>query len=409
MPTDSARQGEGPFKFPALAALQLSGAFTAMAIVTVSVLLPGLQHEFAAVPYVNLLVQLAGALTPTCLALSAPFIGRLVDQIGYRPVYLTGLVAFAVFGALPAALHNLYLILLCRAALGVSTAAVLIAALGGIAVLPPARRARLLGFQTFIGGVATIIIFAVVGAIAQHGWRAAFLIHLLAVLVIPLALTLPKLANAHAPSEITGGAAGAGNILSPGLIGSAILIGMIMFISGMYGSLFLPTIGISKPALLALPPILGAALGMALSASFGWIHARFSIASIFTLSLGMCAFGLLACGVAASYGLYLVGAALQGAGSTLFTPAVTAAAIARAGEARAGRAVGLAQGALFCSQVVFPFISTPLAHVAGIRAIYFTFGAAALIATLGYLAARRSPKWRADDRMGASAASPHGP
>jgi MFS family permease len=102
--TTSTPVAMGPF---ALAALLASSVMSAMAIVWVAVLLPGIARSFSATPHAAMLTQLAAAMSPFTLAVGAPFMGRLIDRFGYRPVYLAGLVVFAAAGCAPAVLDSL--------------------------------------------------------------------------------------------------------------------------------------------------------------------------------------------------------------------------------------------------------------------------------------------------------------
>ena len=391
-------------------ALVSGSAFTSMALVAASVLLPGMARDFQATPHVALLVQLVGATTPAALALGAPVAGRLVDRFGYRPVYLAGLVGFAAMGVLPAVLHDLYLILLARIGLGLSTAGIMIGLLAGIGTLAEARRAKLLGIQAFMGGVAAMLLYPLLALVAHHGWRPGFFVHASSLLLIPLVLSLPRGIRAAA-HEKTAGAGG--RVVAPTLIGVGVVTGMIMFISGVFAPLYLPSLGVTQPALWALPPTIGAGAGLALSASYGWIHARLSINALFALALGVIGAGLAVSGAANELVLFTVGVAMTGGGLALFAPTLSSAAIRHAGPHMAGRAVGLANGAFFGSQVFFPFISTPLEQMTGLRGVYLVFAGAALVMAAGYVwALTRGPASMAgpdlDAGPGRAPLSPHG-
>jgi MFS family permease len=240
----------------------------------------------------------------------------------------------------------------------------------------------MLGLNTLIGTIAAMVLYPLAGVIAQHGWRPAFLVHLVALAVIPLVLTLPKgvRTQAHEPAAAAAGRLG----LPPALLLVAAYVGMAMFIGGMFSPFYLTSIGITNPALLSIAPTVSAAVGLVVAASYGWLHARLSRMTLFTVALGLVAVGLAISGVSAALPMFVVGAGLAGGGVTLFTPNLSAEAIARAPEGQAGRAVGLASGAIFCSQVVFPFIAMPLVHSAGPRGVYLAFAAVAALFTLGF-------------------------
>jgi predicted MFS family arabinose efflux permease len=130
--------------------------------------------------------------------------------------------------------------------------------------------------------------------------------------------------------------------------------------------------------------MVGAALGLLFSFSYGWLHGRLSITALFAVALGLVGVGLLVSGLSNELVLFTVGGALSGSGLALFSPSLSAAAIAYSGPGQSGRAVGLANGAFFCAQVIFPFVSTPLSAVVGLRGIYLVFAGLTLVIALGY-------------------------
>src|SRR3546814_11864770 len=95
------------------------------------------------------------------------------------------------------------MILATRLLLGVTVAGALIAALTGIGTLPPRQRAQMFGFQSVAGAMLAIGCFPLVGAFAAIGWRWPLALHLVGLLVIPVALTLPRTRSPGTKTERT--------------------------------------------------------------------------------------------------------------------------------------------------------------------------------------------------------------
>jgi MFS family permease len=164
--------------------------------------LPLLAQNFATDPNAEILAQLIGGASGFAFALASPVIGVLIGRWGFKSVYLVSLVGMAVVGALPVMLGNLLLIVLTRVLLGVFVAGGMTAGLAGIGTLPAAVRPRMYGRNAVVASVGAMVTFPVVGALATYDWRLPFLIHLLALAVVPMAMTLPPSARPASPVRV---------------------------------------------------------------------------------------------------------------------------------------------------------------------------------------------------------------
>src|SRR3546814_16556909 len=135
-------------------------------------------------------------------------------------------------------LDNLYLVRTTRVLVGVTVAGALNAALTGTGTLPPRQRAQMIGFQSVAGAMLAIGCFPLVGAFAAIGWRWPFALHLVGLLVIPVALTLPRPRSSGtkterpAPSSRLAG-------LSVGFLLVAPFMGQVSILASLFAPFFL--------------------------------------------------------------------------------------------------------------------------------------------------------------------------
>jgi predicted MFS family arabinose efflux permease len=365
-----------------LLALLGNSVMGAVGLLAAGLVLPLLAKDFAAVPNVALLAQLVSGIVGAACAVGSPLAGRAIDRYGVRSVYVAGALLFAGAGAVPVILGNLYLILVARAFLGLAVAAVIVAGSTGLGRLPPKRRARLLGYSALIGGVTAMLVFPLIGQLAKYGWRIAFLPHLVALVFVPLALTLPreKLSRAGRESSVSRTPLR----LPIALLPVAGFGGMVAFIGPVFSAFYLASINVSDPGAIAIPLTIGAGCSLLGSAGFGLVYSRLGGSGVFAVAFLLVAAGLMIDGTAQSIIPFALGAALGGAGAAFLAPNYIATAVAAAGPTGAARAVGLVQAAMFSTQAVFPFISEPVRRAAGPGMVFIGFGITSLLIGLGY-------------------------
>ena len=368
----------------AITALLANSVAGAIGFLGVGIVLPLITNHFASTPGAGLLAQLLGGVVGAALAVSSPLAGRLIDRIGYRTVYLYGALFFALFGAAPFLLNNLYLILACRIGVGVSMAAVLIGGYAGISTLAPALRARLMGYNAVVGGLAAVALFPILGLLGKIGWRFAFLPHLATILLIPLILTLPR----H-PRKIVVMSKDHGKGLGVplGLLTISVLGGMICFVGPNFTAFFLASIGVTDPAQMAIPLMVMSASAVVGCALFGALHGRVGGTAVFAIALTLVGIGFIFISRSHSLLMFAIGGSIGGFGSAFVAPNLSVTAMEVTEPARVGHVVGLVTGAMFAAQLIVPFITEPLRQLTGAASVFLSFGATALILGLGYAAA----------------------
>lgn len=380
----------------AIVALLACGLFTTIGLFSPGLVLPQLARDFANTPHAELLTELVGTLASFAFAVGAPFAGGLIARLGCRRVIVPSLCLFAIFGAAPALLADLWLILIARIGLGLALAGIFTGALTGLGATSTDLRMRLFGWFSMVGGGAAILLFPLVGALGHLGWRPAFLVNLSALLVVPLALRLPaSLGVAVAPAG--GAEAGArGGLITPaiaGLLIIAALAGMGMLIGPIYAPIYLSTIGITDTRLLAVPVTIGSFAAVAASALYGRAHRRLGLSGVSALALVTMGIALVVCCTTDGIVLFTAAVVIHSAMTALVAPNVSAAALAWSRPGKGAQTIGLANGMMFGAQLAFPFLATWIRGMAGLPGVFLVFGGT--IGVIGLVIALRAARGRA--------------
>jgi MFS family permease len=351
--------------------------------------LPLLADNFATDPNAELMAQLIGGASGFAFALASPVIGGLIGRWGFKSVYLVSLVGLALVGALPAVLGNLPLIVLTRVILGVFVAGGMIAGLAGIGTLPAAVQPRMYGRNAVVASVGAMVTFPAVGALATYDWRLPFLIHLLALVVVPMALTLPS-----SPRQIEPIAQPSGNGLGvpPVLLAMAGFIGLVMYVGPVFTPFYLRTIDVTDPRLAALPMSAMSIASLLMTTNYRRLHARFGARALFAAILLLVGCGLLGAGLARTLPVYIVGMFIVACGLALFSPNINSHIAAT--SANPARGIGWAMSAMFAVQVIFPFLALAISDTVGPSVVFYLFSACALVGA-GIVALRGGRRNRA--------------
>ncbi len=374
-------QAPGPV---GLWALLMSSIFPMLGLFALGPALPQVAAAFADNPNAEVLAQLIGGASGFSFALSSPIIGGIIERWGYRPVYVVSLIGFAALGTVPVLLDSLPMILLTRLLLGVCVAGAMTAGLAGIGTLDAAQRPRMYGRNAMLSSLGAMVIFPAVGALSTIGWRLPFLIHLIALAVVPMAMALP---SRPAAAERTHAPAGRGLGVAPVLLVLAAFIGLVMYVGPMFSPFYLQTIGITDPRLAALP-LSGMSLGaLIMTSNYGRLYARFGAQVLFAATLIVTGMGLLAAGLAPSLPAFIAAMFVVSCGIAMFAPNVSAHIAAT--STNMARGIGWAMSAMFAVQVAFPFLARAISRAVGPASVFHIFGGCALVAGIGMVALAR--------------------
>ena len=174
--------------------LLLSSSLTVMAGATIAPSLPAMRDHFAATPNADYWVRLVLTAPALFIAISALFVGPLIDRFGRKPLLAIAVLLYGLAGASGAVLNDLGMILVGRVLLGLSVAGIMTTATALIAdYYIEAARAQFLGFQAAFMGLGGVVFLSLGGFLADINWRMPFLIYLLALLIFPLVVfVLPE-------------------------------------------------------------------------------------------------------------------------------------------------------------------------------------------------------------------------
>lgn len=381
MATDADNETSGaPLGGLATAALLACGLFVTIGLFSPGLVLPQIASAFSGTPSAPFLTEMTGAIAGFAFALGAPFCGTLIGRLGCRRVILTGLFVFALLGSLPVILNDLRLIVASRFVLGIATAAIFTGALGGIGALESSLRARLFGWFGAVGGVAAILLFPIVGQLGHMGWRLAFLIHLSSLLAVPLCLALPRQLGRRVPIIVNGAserpAAPVVNAAMVGVLIIAALTGMSMMLSPIYGPIYLASLGITDPRVASIPLTIGAAAAVLGSLTYGPLHRRMGIMGLFIFATAGMGLTLAVAGGTRDFVVFTAAIAGMSSMVALLSPNINAAAVAYNRPERVAQAIGLANGIMFGTQLLFPFVAGWARAVVGLSGVFVVFGAA---------------------------------
>jgi MFS family permease len=367
------------------ASLVLSGTFIAVGLFSIGPLVPRMGAAFAHTPQAWLVLWVASIGSPA-FAMASPLAGNIVARLGYRRVYLVSILLFTLAGALPTLLGDLRAILFLRLLLGISVAGALTAALDGIGCLPEGERATLFGLQALFGSLSAVLVYPVVGVLAQTSWHLPFVVNLFGLAVLPLALGLPHNLSRDAPATETASRHGLLAGLSTSLCLFAGAVGVAMFSLQMVAGFYLASIGIPDPAKVAVPLTAMAIASMLAAGTYGFTHRLLGTTATFVMATTIVGLGLLTCGTAQTLPLLTCGAILMGGGIAICCANLYSAASEQSAGA-SGPALGVINGTIYLAPVVLPLTMGPISARLGAGGVFLVF-AVIMLASACCFAAR---------------------
>src|SRR5262249_20288033 len=154
---------------------------TILAMASLVPSLPRMLQHYASLPGREVLVPMILTIPTLCIGLFASLAGAAADRWGRKRLLIPALAVFAILGLAPLLLDNIYLILLCRFAVGLAEA-----------VIPPCgnalmgdyfsgeQRKRWLAYQAVAGPTMGSVVLLLGGALGSISWHLPFLIYAVA-------------------------------------------------------------------------------------------------------------------------------------------------------------------------------------------------------------------------------------
>lgn len=355
------------------ASLLLASTMTIMAGAIVAPSLPRISDAFAHMAHIDLLSRLVLTLPALFITLFSSLAGWSIDKFGRRVMLLGSLLLYALAGTSGAYVHNLYLILIGRALLGIAVAGNMIAINTLIGdLMQGSERSRFFGFQGSFMAFGGVFFMLLAGWLADISWELPFWIYSFSLIVLFLCyyfIPEPVKSKKRKPLGVS---------VSNGFKPSEAYFIMLMGFTGMTLFYIIP---VQIPFLLAgFDEVSNSQIGYAISLStlmgalisffYGRIKQRLSFQWIYAITFFLFALGFMVIAHANDYLLTLFGLGISGLGAGLLFPNANLWMVQIAPESRRGQLLGHMNMAVFLGQFVSPLLVHPLIQHRGLQAVF---------------------------------------
>jgi MFS family permease len=363
------------------ATIVAASSLSVLAGTAMTAALPLMEAYFNADPDAGVLVRMVLTISSLTIAICTPFAGAIVDRMGRRGPLALGLLLFGVAGTSGTFLDSLHALLASRVVLGIGVSFIMTATTALIAdYYQGDARARFIGLQAALMGFGGVVFLAGGGALAEFGWRPPFLIHALALLVIPTIFWVLWQSPRTSEPGIDDDAGMPWGIVS--FLFAAVFIGMGSFYVMLVQTPFqLQRLGVS-------PGVGGAVMGISVlvgavvSIYYARLKSRLRFGALLTITFTTIGVGLALIGLAESLVAVVVGQCVLGIGLGILMPNCNLWLTVRVPAPLRGRAVGLYGTGIFLGQFIGPLAAEPLVVHFGLGLTMATLGAALFILSL---------------------------
>ena len=369
--------------------LLIGASLTVMSGATIAPGLPGMRAHFEGVPNAELLTRLVLTVPALSIALGAPLAGFVIERVGRLRMLTIGALLYAASGLSGLVLETLPALLVGRALLGLSVAAIMttVTTLAGD-YFAGAERRRFLGQQAAFMGLGGLVFVTGGGFAADLHWRAPFAIYAFA-LIVPVLVA----AFLHEPEARRAPMGGLPERVPP-----AVLVVLGAAFASMLAFYLVPTqlpFLLTRDLGLGSASYMGFAMGAATLVSSGasMAYSRFGGSLPFgrTTAIGwaLMAAAFTIVWAASGFAAVLGGMVLMGAGMGLMMPAFSTTMLGLVPDSRRGRMAGALTSAIFLGQFLSPFASQPLAGN-GLQPVFGIFAVGlAILSALSAVLLRR--------------------
>ena len=316
--------------------------------------------------------------------------GLVIERCGVRRVLYASLSAYAVLGSAGMYLDNSMSLLASRFLLGIAVAHQSPCVVMLLAErFDETARARLLGYQGAVSGIASFTALVSAGVLAEWaGWRAPFAIYLLALPVLVCAVLVERASPVPRAAPITG--TGRGSILPLWKIYAVVIpLYVAVLMTSIQLSFLLAADGVTSAFSRSWVIAMGSAGSTCSGGAFGYLLSRLGARRTWVaLACGM-GFGFLVIGVATSTVSIAAGCLLSGVGAGLTTPYFTGVILSRSTVETRGRALGFMYTSVYLADFLNPVLIAPLRIAIGIHGAFMAVGGVLIATAIGMAIYRR--------------------
>ncbi|MFJ6386508.1 MFS transporter [Streptomyces sp. NPDC091972] len=386
----------GPAHLLRVTLLMAGSCLPILGAVLIAPVLPRMQDHFASVPGAKALVPLALTVPALALAVLAPFAGVIVDRLGRKRLLIVATLLYAVFGTAPLWLDSLGAIIVSRALVGVTEAAIMTCCTTLIGDYYSGRlRVRYLALQTMCASASATVFFVLGGAAGAAGWRVPFWVYAVSLVLAPLmASALPGPASQVTRVSVAGSPDGSRRAFPWRQLGGICALtffgAMVFYTVPVEMSYLLDDLGVANTGVIGLATAVASAATVGGAIAFARLER--APEPMLPAVLAVCAAGFGIMSVAGNAPLLVVGAVINCVGTGMLLPALLTSAMSRLAFEDRGRGTGLWTAAFFGGEFVCPLVLLAGESAVGsLAGAVGALGVAALLVAAGLRSVRRRP------------------
>lgn len=342
--------------------LMVGSCLPVLGTVLIAPVLPRIQEDFSTVPQVEILAPLALTIPALFIGLIAPVAGVLADVFGRKRLLVFAMILYGVFGTAPLWLDNLPAIILSRAGVGITEAAIMTCCTALIAdYFDGVKREQYLALQTVWTTSAAMLFLFVGGFLGGFGWRVPFWLYFssFAVAVVMYRVLFePKKVTKNMSTDDRRDFQPSGRWVWAKLsyICAVTFLGAIAFFTVQVELGFLLNqMGINSTQLIGTAIALGAAMVMVGALLTRRLHSL-GVPLLLTIGFSLAGAGFVTMGSAVSYSGIVFGVLIHGLGAGFLLPTLVTWAMRILSFEQRGRGSGAWNSSFFLGQFACPFV-----------------------------------------------------
>jgi len=358
---------------------------TVMAGATIAPALPQIQEFFQeqsdAAFWIKLMLTIPGLFT----AIGGLFIGSIIDRFGSKKILAIAIVIYGIAGGTGCYLSSLTGLLIGRAFLGLTVAAIMTSSVTLIAsYYQDTKRNQIMGIQASFMGFGGVAFLTLGGILADLSWRGPFFIYLSAFAIFPLVIFCLKEPKNYQEINSQGDRQSYETVKLP--IANITLIYGLMFVT-MVAFYMIPTqipfyltqtfaVNNSQTGIAIACATLASAL---VSMGYGFFKKYLGFTTILVILYLLFGLGYLTISTVNTYHLVIIGIIGSGMGMGLLLPNMNVWINAITPPPSRAKVLGGLTTCMFLGQFSSPILSDPIIKQVGLAASYGFVGWGLLI------------------------------